>query len=307
MVSFLGFSLPDYSTKIVALEPHSRHFHTGDTILTVDGEKVSYYTDILKVLPEDFSPVVFEVERNGRTEILDLETSTVLFMEQVRPWIPLKIQDVQENSPARLAGFKTGDEILSVDGQSVAYFDQLENIKTQNKSGEYTVEVKRGKEVLTLSLLTAMPRWGILFQTPETRTEKATSVGDALSKGVIQTASFMKRAFMGIWGLILSPFAQSSHISGPIGIANQLAVAQSVGFTVWLQLLGFISASLAAMNLFFPISILDGGQIFIIFLEGIRRKRFSPSTLLRIHTVGVFLILGLLLLGVFNDISGLTR
>ncbi|WP_190323555.1 site-2 protease family protein, partial [Enterobacter hormaechei] len=67
------------------------------------------------------------------------------------------------------------------------------------------------------------------------------------------------------------------------------------------QLTAFISLMLAFMN-FLPIPMLDGGYIFITLLELITRRRFPDSLIERVNTIGFYLVLGLMALGIFNDV-----
>lgn len=307
-VSFIGLSLPDYEPKVIPSEGYSSYFEPEDRIISVDNHKVSFYSDIFKFLPENLEPVTFEIERKDKERSLIIDTSQSLFVKNVTPFIPLIVEGVQDNSPAKLAGIRKEDKIVGVDSKSVFYFSQIEKIKEENTTGEFLIEVKRDGNIIPLTLYTTTDKWGVYFGgSAVLREEKASSLGDAISQGFFQTSTFLEKSFIGIWSLILSPFSQSQNISGPIGIAAQLSTAQTMGISIWLEFIGIISASLAAMNLFFPISVLDGGQIFIILIESIRRKRFTPKTLMKIHSVGLFIVLGLLILGVFNDISFLSR
>lgn len=308
VVSFMGLSLPDYEPEIVPSEGYSAYFNPADRVLSVNEQDISFYSEIYKFLPQELEPVTFIVDRNNVEEKIVVDTSQSLFIKNITPFIPLKVEGVQDNSPAKLAGLRKGDKVISVDGNSVFYFNQLEKTKQENKTGTFLINILREGELIPLTLYTASDKWGIYFGGSSIiREEKASSIEDAIYQGFSQTATFLEKSFIGIWGLILSPFSNSQNISGPIGIASQLSTAQTLGISIWLEFIGIISASLAAMNLFFPISILDGGQIFIIFIEAIRRKRFTPKTLMKIHSVGLFIVLGLLILGVFNDISFLSH
>ncbi|KAL0266228.1 UNVERIFIED_CONTAM: hypothetical protein PYX00_011946 [Menopon gallinae] len=307
LVNFRGFSLPDYSTKLLVEGTQLTPLEKADVVLKVNGQEVQYYSDILKLLPNEEQVVEFAVERAGVLKDLRVFCSLLSFMKNVHPWIPLKISQVQANSPAKLAGLKTGDTILSVNGHKVEDYGELENLKENLSRGEYDILVERHGSQEHLKLYTVMPKWGILFSAPLLRTQKAKGLVQALEQSYLQTFQFMLKAFEGIWALILSPFTHSKYISGPVGITGQLASASSQGLTVWLQLLGLISASLAAMNLFFPISVLDGGQAFIALLEALRRKRFTTKTLMRVHMSGLLVVLILLVLGVFNDMGTLFK
>jgi putative zinc metalloprotease CPE1693 len=47
---------------------------------------------------------------------------------------------------------------------------------------------------------------------------------------------------------------------------------------------------------------LDGGYIFITLIEMITRRRLSDKWIERVNTVGFYFVLGLMALGIFNDV-----
>ena len=72
-------------------------------------------------------------------------------------------------------------------------------------------------------------------------------------------------------------------------------------WTAFWNLTAFISLMLAFMN-FLPIPMLDGGYIFITLIEMITRRRLSDKWIERVNTVGFYFVLGLMALGIFNDV-----
>ena len=70
--------------------------------------------------------------------------------------------------------------------------------------------------------------------------------------------------------------------------------------------LGFLSLILAVINLF-PFLPLDGGHVVWALAEKIRGRRISLLAMYRYSSVGIVLLLFLVINGVSNDISRLTR
>jgi regulator of sigma E protease len=68
-----------------------------------------------------------------------------------------------------------------------------------------------------------------------------------------------------------------------------------------LELLAFISLLIAVVNLF-PLLPLDGGHLFWLAVEAVRRKPVSQETLGRAAAVGMVLVAGLFLIGLSNDV-----
>ena len=100
-----------------------------------------------------------------------------------------------------------------------------------------------------------------------------------------------------------------NDLSGPVGLVNVIndTVEESKpdgAFYVFLNLLNIailLSANLGVMNLL-PIPALDGGRLFFLLLEAIRRKRLDPEIEARINLVGIFLLLLLMTFVMVNDI-----
>ena len=64
---------------------------------------------------------------------------------------------------------------------------------------------------------------------------------------------------------------------------------------------GLISVSLAVLNLL-PIPVLDGGQAVFLIAEAVRRRPLSIELRQRLTQIGLVVILGLMLLGIANDL-----
>jgi len=75
-------------------------------------------------------------------------------------------------------------------------------------------------------------------------------------------------------------------------------------FSQFCFVLSIISLSLGLFNLF-PLPALDGGHVFLYLLEGLRRKRFSEKVYMVWNYVGMILLITLMVLVIFGDISKL--
>jgi regulator of sigma E protease len=94
------------------------------------------------------------------------------------------------------------------------------------------------------------------------------------------------------------------NVSGPIGISDVSSEAVSVSFTLYLQILGLISLSLAILNLL-PLLPLDGGHILFSIIEGLRRRAVGREVYERVSAIGIALFLVLMFIGLSNDINRL--
>ena len=78
-------------------------------------------------------------------------------------------------------------------------------------------------------------------------------------------------------------------------------------FYVFLNMLNFsilLTANLGVMNLL-PLPALDGGRLVFLIIEAIRRKKINPEKEGMVHFVGIMILMGLMVLVMFNDIRKL--
>jgi len=90
------------------------------------------------------------------------------------------------------------------------------------------------------------------------------------------------------------------QISGPISIANYAGKTASVGLISFLSFLALISISLGLLNLL-PIPLLDGGHLFFYLIEIIKGSPVSQFIQQILLKFGVFVILSLTVLALYND------
>ena len=111
----------------------------------------------------------------------------------------------------------------------------------------------------------------------------------------------MKQIFQILGKIFTRQLSAKGALAGPIEIAKQSGDAARIGFKYLLQLMGFISISIAVMNLM-PIPILDGGQIFILMVEGVIRRDLSLRLKEIISQVGFVMILLLMFVVIWFDL-----
>lgn len=97
-----------------------------------------------------------------------------------------------------------------------------------------------------------------------------------------------------LWGLLTGQ-GNMDHLMGMVGIAHLAGEAAHYGVASLLYFSGLLSLSLGLMNLL-PLPALDGGQLLLLFIEGVRRKPLTTQT---IQAVNLFGFVGLLLLSIF--------
>ena len=110
--------------------------------------------------------------------------------------------------------------------------------------------------------------------------------------------------------LVLTGGAQREDVMGPVRMVNTIdqTVDEASDYGIWMTLLTvfnimiIISASLGVMNLL-PIPALDGGRLIFILIEMVTGKGVPKEIEARIHVAGMAVLLMLMVLIMFNDIS----
>ena len=94
------------------------------------------------------------------------------------------------------------------------------------------------------------------------------------------------------------------NLSGPITIAKVADSSASNGLQAFIGFLALLSVSLGVLNLL-PIPVLDGGHILFYAIEAIRGRALSERTQIVAVQVGMALLMSLMVIAFYNDISRL--
>jgi regulator of sigma E protease len=94
------------------------------------------------------------------------------------------------------------------------------------------------------------------------------------------------------------------QVSSPVGIVDYSSQAASLTFTLFLQIMGLVSLSLAILNLL-PLLPLDGGHILFSVIEAVRGRAVGREVYERVSAIGIALFLVLMFIGLSNDINRL--
>ncbi len=218
------------------------------------------------------------------------------------------VQEVVANSPAESAGIVTGDIILSVNDKTINNMADLSRYIEMNLGKDTSMLVQTPQS--TLKTISLVPRWkppagqgaiGVSIQLENLATsKKGESFFRSISLGVNETFQTMVLFKNSILSLFVG--TSSMQLTGPVGIAQLTGEAAQAGISPLLEFAGFLSMSVAIMNLL-PLPALDGGRLAFVFLEWVRRgKRVSPKTEGTVHLIGFMLLIGLALIITYQDI-----
>ena len=94
------------------------------------------------------------------------------------------------------------------------------------------------------------------------------------------------------------------NLSGPITIAKVASASAKSGLESYVSFLALLSVSLGVLNLL-PIPVLDGGHLLFYLAELLAGRPVPEKIQMLGYQVGLFLVLGIMFLALYNDFSRL--
>lgn len=127
--------------------------------------------------------------------------------------------------------------------------------------------------------------------------------GEALVNAVPYTFGFAWKVLQSLGQLITGQLGFSA-VGGPITTITTMATFTQSNFSTFFVLLPLIAANLAVFN-WLPFPALDGSKMVFTIIEMIRRKPINPKIENRIHTIGLIILFGLVIIAdVYHLILG---
>ena len=241
----------------------------------------------------------------------------------------LKIDDIPVNNHTELI-----ESIKKSRGEPTKFLVR----RTRNITGMQTSPEFSSTEVIELTPRTEIPKLKVVTEVSDSSREVSLSsakayqsslkIGDTLTQGsvgiLIGTLNpKITQQQLGIWDaestsiekiflVVTSTFSGVTNwisegndpgFAGPIGIAQVTDQVAEIGIAPVFELMALISISLAIVNML-PIPALDGGRLLFVLIEATRGgKRISPKTEGFIHMAGFAVLIALIILMSYIDIT----
>lgn len=294
---------------------------SGDIIKKIDGKEIRTFQEIDATLVYKMDQnVEITIERDGQ------EITTKVYIPKnyinnegglgisfaVKP----VIGNISKGSPAEKVGLKEGDVILQVNSRRIYYFNEIREVISESQGKEISVIVLRGNDKLTLKV---QPQFDeklksyVIGISPKIQDDeiiiierKESNPINAFIKGFEFANEKLLEVIKGMQLLFSGKIDFQSSVAGPIRITYFLssAIQNQIAIQNILILVAIISMAIGIFNLI-PFPGLDGWHIVLSSIEGITRKKPSPSVITVIETIGFVAIITLIVFVLFNDIFNL--
>jgi regulator of sigma E protease len=225
-----------------------------------------------------------------------------------------RVDVVTPGSAAERAGFLPGDRVVSIDGQAIESFSEMQRIVGMSPDQPLHFVVERNDATLEI---TATPerkeitdnfgntiRLGLLGiqrnASPDDWTLKRHDPFTAFGMAVRECFFVISRSLAYLYDVVTGK-ESADQLGGPIRIAQVSGQVATAGFIALLNLAAIISVSIGLLNLF-PIPMLDGGHLLFYAIEAIRGRPLSETTQEIGFRIGLAFVLMLMLFATWNDL-----
>lgn len=280
----------------------------GDMIISVDGTPV-----------DNFYSIIPDVVLNGRKEItvarggdtvnvaINPDFIPVLLknpdiIDARIPFGPFVVTSLPDDSPSRLAGMKVGDEVVALDSNTFAWYDEFQSYLSSKKGQTVNVTVRRDSNLVTIPVMTTQQ--GILGIVREVNNlfdfytrhfSFAEAIPAGIAKGWKTTGDYLKQ-----FKLIFSKKTKGYESLGGFITIGSIFPGKWNWQSFW-NLTAFLSLILGVMNIL-PIPALDGGHVMFLIFEVVTGRKPSDKFLEYAQITGMIILLALLIFANGNDI-----
>lgn len=250
-------------------------------------------------------------------ELEDYQTDATLFRKIgfTGPYSPAVIGELSPHGVARSAGLMGGDLVLQVDQAPIFDAGQLrELIRASGRTGNTPVQdwlVERSGSRMHIPVqpkaeidgAERIGRVGAVIGMPPEMVTVRYGLIDGVDKALTRTVEVSILTLRMMWQMVTGD-ASIKNLSGPITIADYAGKSASLGLGQFATFLALISISLGILNLL-PLPVLDGGHLMYYLWESVAGRPVSDAWEGRLQKIGLAMLMVMMSIALFNDISRL--
>ena len=292
---------------------------TGDEVVayTISGQQTvavhsfAQLRDLLSVTDD----LMIEVVRAGQRQVLTFIGQGSSTLAELG--IYSSLLTVDEATPPAIQTLQTNDHIVAVASRKMRdvydLYDALHDyrqpsvVMTISRDGQrQQVEVTLKPQIVqepagSVTIYTLPVTFLGKMHQPPSLVERYSNPLRALLFGMQETWDKTKLIMSALVGLFTGDVPLQA-LGGPILIAKVAGDSAKAGAQAFFMTMAIISINLALINLF-PIPVLDGGQLVMVGMEFICRRRLTVTTIENFQRIGFVMIMCLFVLATYNDIS----
>ncbi|HOU10727.1 MAG TPA: site-2 protease family protein [Clostridiales bacterium] len=223
-----------------------------------------------------------------------------------------QIRSFTPDAPSMASGLAENDKILKINGRRVFSQYDISFLMARDKDAVMDFTVERGGKTVEVD--------AVRFQTGKEDGQRyivydfkvigvEPGFASVLKYAFLETFSLARIIWLGLFDLVTGQYGLAD-LSGPIGVVTYIAHAAGAStktdFTPLLSLTALITINLGIFNLL-PVPALDGGRLFFMLIEAVRRKPVPAKYENWIHAAGLVLLLIFMAFISLNDILRLIR
>ncbi|WP_022975357.1 RIP metalloprotease RseP [Nevskia ramosa] len=303
----------------------------GDRIVALDDQKIPTWSvlraELLDRALSRGDTAFLVAHANGREQTVNIDlgkarVDPVLLFEDLglnpfEPPIPAVVGQVVAGEAADRAGLKIGDRIVDIDGKPVASFQDLRSQVSARPGQLAKFGIERAGSAQQISVIIgtdtshgeAIGRVGLAPQRMATegdlwqdlRAEVRLGPLAAASAALHQTWQVSALTVRLLYRMVVGDVSVK-NVSGPIQIAQAAGYSASAGIGAFLTFVALVSVSIGVFNLL-PIPMLDGGQILFGVIEAVKGSPLSERVQAAGQQLGMTLLLMLMGLAFYNDVT----
>lgn len=232
------------------------------------------------------------------------------------------IDVIEKGSVADKLNLSLEDRIISVDGERLLTSIQLQQALIHDATSPHVLGVIK-KDGAPQVVLVSLPKdeiekmnlntdllslFGIstvqVFKSGETF-ERKVGVFEAFTRAAEQTVDIAWMTAKSLW-LLVKMEVPASQIGGPIMLFDVAQQAAHKGLPYYIFIMCLLSVNLGLLNLL-PIPALDGGHLLLFGIEAVQQKPLTSRTRTIATQIGVAILLMIMAVAIFNDLSRLFR
>ncbi|HEY1935476.1 MAG TPA: RIP metalloprotease RseP [Acetobacteraceae bacterium] len=231
-----------------------------------------------------------------------------LFAVLGRPVTQPVVGAVMHDSAADHAGLATGDRIVTIDGQPIHNFEDIQRIVSAHPDTALPVTYDHGGTQRSVQVHVGHQvedghEVGLLGIQAGKVDYQPVALPIALWGGVLQTWDITSQTIVGVEQMITGQRG-TSDLGGPLRIAELSGQVAELGLASMIQFIGILSINLGLINLF-PIPVLDGGHLMFYFAEAVRGRPIPARAQEYGFRAGIALLAGLFVFATWNDLSNI--